>query len=109
MKKPSHLNGNGTGKADVFKFRLYIAGDAPNSLLAVANLNALCNEHLPNRHEIETVDVMLDPKRALADGILLTPTLIKFLPEPVRKIIGTLIPLKNTLHLLGLPASTDSI
>jgi circadian clock protein KaiB len=109
MKMTSHANGNGTGKSDIFKFRLYVAGDSPNSVQAVVNLNALCNEHLPDRHEIETVDVMLDPKRALADGILLTPTLVKFLPEPVRKIVGTLTPLKNMLHLLGLPAGTDPI
>jgi circadian clock protein KaiB len=113
MSKPSHSNGNGTGKvvhkngkemagSDVFKFRLYIAGDAPNSVQAVANLNALCRKHLPERHIIEIVDVILEPKRALADGILLTPTLVKFLPLPVRKIVGNLGQTQTVLDALGL-------
>jgi circadian clock protein KaiB len=102
MKKLSHTNGNGTGKADIFQFRLYIAGDAPNSLRAVANLNAICREHLPQRHKIEIVDVMLEPKRALADGILLTPTLVKLLPAPVRNIVGTLAKTQTVLDALGL-------
>lgn len=73
-----------------FKFLLYIAGDAPNSSLALANLTALCLEHLPGRYEIEIVDVFKQPKRALADNILMTPTLIKVTPSPARRIIGTL-------------------
>jgi circadian clock protein KaiB len=85
-----------------FKFKLYVAGDAPNSLQAVANLNAFCREHLPERHKIEIVDVMLDPKRALADGILLTPTLVKLLPAPICKIIGNLSQTQTVLLALGL-------
>jgi circadian clock protein KaiB len=86
----------------IYKFRLYIAGDAPNSLRAVANLNALCREHLPDRHQIEIVDVILEPKRALADGILLTPTLVKLLPAPVRNIVGNLGHTQTVLDALGL-------
>ena len=69
----------------MFKFRLYVAGDAQNSAQAVANLTALCRAHLPDRHEIEVVDVFREPKRALADGIFMTPTLVKLAPSPVRK------------------------
>ena len=87
-----------------FKFRLYIAGDAPNSRQAIANLNALCREHLPERHEIEVVDVLREPKRALADGILLTPMLVKLLPTPIRNIVGTLNQRETVLQALGLPA-----
>ena len=65
-----------------FKFRLYVAGDAQNSAQAVANLTALCRTHLPDRHDIEVVDVFREPKRALADGILMTPTLVKLAPSP---------------------------
>jgi len=73
-----------------YKFRLYVAGDSPNSLQATMNLKAFCAEHLPELHQIEIVDVLQEPKRALDEGILLTPTLVKLSPLPVRKIIGTL-------------------
>ena len=84
------------------KLRLYVAGDAPNSAQAIANLAAICRAHLPDRHEVELVDVFLEPKRALADGILMTPTLIKLTPAPVRRIDGTLSQLAPVLHALGL-------
>ena len=86
----------------MFKFRLYIAGDAQNSAQAIANLGAICRAHFPDRHEIELVDVFLEPKRALADGILMTPTLIKLTPGPVRRIVGTLSQLAPVLSALGL-------
>jgi circadian clock protein KaiB len=73
-----------------FKFCLYIAGDTQNSERAIANLGAFCRTHLPDRHEIEVVDVFQEPKRALADGIFMTPTLVKRTPLPFRKIVGTL-------------------
>lgn len=88
-----------------FKFRLYVVGEAPNSLQAISNLNALCHEHLMDRHQIEIVDVLLHSRRALAEGILLTPTLIRFLPEPVRRIVGTLGDTRPVLQALGLPVS----
>jgi circadian clock protein KaiB len=86
----------------LFKFRLYVAGDAQNSAQAVANLNALCGEHLPDRHEIEIVDVFREPKRALAEGIFMTPTLVKLAPSPVRRIVGTLSQTEPVLQALGL-------
>jgi circadian clock protein KaiB len=86
-----------------FKFRLYVTGDSPNSLEAIANLNAICQQHLVRRHEIEIVDVLCEPTRALADGILLTPTLVRFSPAPVRKIIGNLSQTGSALLALGLP------
>ena len=87
----------------LFKFRLYVAGDGPNSAQAVANLNAICLEHLPERHEIEVIDVLREQKRALADGVLLTPLLIKLSPAPVQKITGTLNWREPLLQALGLP------
>ena len=86
----------------LFKFRLYVADDAENSAQAVTNLTAFCQSHLPGRHEIEIVDVFQEPKRSLADGILMTPTLIKLCPLPVRKIIGTLSQPRVLLQVLGL-------
>ena len=87
-----------------FKFRLYVAGDGPNSAQAVANLNALCQECLPERHEIEVIDVLREQTRALADGVMLTPLLVKLSPAPVRKITGTLSLREPVLQALGLPA-----
>lgn len=91
----------------VFKFRLYVAGDALNSAQAEANLNALCRAHLPDRHEIEIVDVFAQPKRALADGIFMTPTLIKLMPSPIRRIVGTLSQTQPVLQALGLEAFSE--
>jgi circadian clock protein KaiB len=88
-----------------FKFRLYVAGDGPNSAQAVANLDAICREHLAERHEIEVVDVLREPQRALADLVMLTPLLVKLSPEPVRKITGTLSQRGPVLQALGLPSS----
>lgn len=86
-----------------FKFRLYVAGDAQNSAQAVANLNALCRAHLPDRHDIEIVNVFREPKRALADGIFMTPTLVKLAPSPApRRVVGTLSQTQPVLQALGL-------
>lgn len=87
-----------------FKFRLYVAGDAPNSAQALANLTALCHAHLPGRHEIDVVDVFREPKRALADGIFMTPTLVKLAPSPAQSIVGTLSQTQTVLLALGLVA-----
>jgi circadian clock protein KaiB len=86
----------------MLKFRLYVAGDALNSTQAVANLNAICLAYLPGRHEIEVVDVFQEPKRALADGIMMTPTLVKLGPLPARRIVGTLSEEHSVLRALGL-------
>ena len=89
----------------LFRFRLYVAGDAPNSAQAIANLSALCRMHLPDRHQIEIVDVFREPKRALADGIFMTPTLVKLAPSPApRRIVGTLSQTQPVLQALGLEA-----
>jgi len=88
-----------------FTFRLYVAGDAPNSALAISNLNAFCRTHLPDRHVLEVVDVFREPKRALAEGIYMTPTVVVRTPPPVRKIVGTLSQLQPMLMSLGLDAA----
>lgn len=86
----------------MFKFRIYVAGDSLNSTQALSNLAVLSRAHLPDRHQIEVVDVFKDPKRALADGIFMTPTLIKLAPSPVRTIVGTLSQTQTVLLTLGL-------
>jgi circadian clock protein KaiB len=85
-----------------FKFRLYVAGNTQNSAHAVANLTALCRAELPDRHDIEIVNVFQEPKRALSDGIFMTPTLIKLMPSPIQRIVGTLSQPQPLLHALGL-------
>lgn len=85
-----------------FDFRLFVAGDATNSALALANLRAMCQEHAADRYEIEVVDVFVDPERALAGSVFLTPTLIKLAPPPVRRIVGTLTDTQRMLDVLGL-------
>ena len=88
----------------VFRFRLFIAADTLNSVQAASNLNALCKAHLPGRHEIEVIDVFKDPKRALAEGIRMTPTLVKLAPGPVRRVVGNLTDTDRVLQTLGLDA-----
>ena len=88
-----------------FKFRQYVAGDTPNSARAMANLTALCKTHLEGCHEIEIVDVFKEPLRALADGIMMTPTLIVLEPLPVRRIVGSLSHLAIILQTLDLGAA----
>jgi circadian clock protein KaiB len=85
-----------------FKFLLYVAADTQNSVLAVANLTALCREYLPGRHEIEVVDVFKEPARALADRIFMTPLLIRLAPSPVLRIVGTLSQPEKVLQALDL-------
>jgi len=85
-----------------FNFRIYVSGDALNSDQALANLGALCRAYLPNRHEIEVVEVFREPKRAPAYGIFMTPTLVKIAPPPPRRIVGALSQTKLVLQTLGL-------
>ncbi len=92
--------------AIVFRFRLYVAGDGPNSALARANLNALCRSRFAGVFEIEVVNVLRERTRALADRVRLTPTLIKLAPGPVKRIIGTLANPRQVLRALGLPDAT---
>ena len=90
-----------------FKFRLYIAGITPNSAQALTNLTAICNNYLPDSHEVEIVDVFTEPARALKDKIVMTPMLVKCSPLPEVRIVGTLsqeLIVVNTLDLAGFQA-----
>jgi circadian clock protein KaiB len=85
-----------------FKFQLFVAGGTENSVQAVVNLNAICRTHLLDQYEIEVVDVLKEPKRALTNGILMTPTLVKLAPLPIRRIVGTLSQKRIVLLALGM-------
>jgi circadian clock protein KaiB len=89
----------------LFKFRLYTADTTLNSTEALANLTALCDTYLPERHEIEVVDVLVNPQRALVDQIRMTPTLLKLSPPPAQRITGTLSETSEVLTALGLEPS----
>lgn len=91
----------------IFKFRLYVAGNGPHSTQALANLRELCAQELADRHEIEIVDVLLDPQRALDDRVLLTPLLVKLAPAPLRKIVGNLSQRVPFMEALGLSAHSS--
>jgi|GEM_PF-1570754 len=87
-----------------YRFRLYIAGDTQNSVQAVANLNALCRTYLPGEFDIEVVDVSREPKRALDDRIMMTPTLVKLEPLPLERLVGNLSQTTFVLQRLGIAA-----
>ncbi len=86
-----------------YVFQIYVAGSAPNSVLALANLYALCREFFPGSHRIEVIDVLKEPLRALEDVILVTPTVVKVSPVPRQQIIGNLSEEAEVLRALGLP------
>lgn len=81
--------------------RLYVAGDAPNSQLALQRLQEFCRAHLEGRYQLEIVDVIRQPERALADRVLLTPMLLRVKPAPVRTIIGNLSETAALARALG--------
>jgi len=84
-------------KSNTFLLRLYVAGQTPKSMTAFANLKHICEAHLAGQYEIEVVDLLQNPQLARGDQILAIPTLVRKLPEPVRKIIGDL---SNTERVL---------
>ncbi len=81
----------------IWELRLYVAGQTPKSMTAFANLKKLCEEHLAGQYNIEIIDLLKNPTLAKGDQILAIPTLVRKLPEPVRKIIGDL---SNTERVL---------
>jgi circadian clock protein KaiB len=81
--------------------RLYVAGHAPNSVRAMANIRAICDEHFASGHDLEIVDLLEHPRRALDDGIIVTPTLLKLSPPPAQRVIGSLSDTSQLLMVLA--------
>lgn len=75
---------------DIWELRLYVAGHSPKSMAAFANLRRICEENLAGKCSLEVIDLLKNPHLAKGDQILAVPTLVRKLPEPVRKIIGDL-------------------
>jgi circadian clock protein KaiB len=84
--KPGHYN-----------LRLYVAGQTPKSLTAIANLKGMCESHLAGRYTIEVIDLLVHPQLAAGDQILAVPTLVRRLPPPIKRVIGNL---SNTERVL---------
>ena len=78
------------GDQEVIELRLYIAGQTRKSIAALTNLRRICEEHLAGRYRVEVIDLMENPQQAQRDQIVAIPTLVRRLPEPIRRIIGDL-------------------
>jgi circadian clock protein KaiB len=88
LSEESNATPSSEGKA--YRLRLYVAGTTPKSVQALRNLKQICEEHLQGRYEIEIIDLLENPQLAKGDQILALPTLVRRLPEPIKKIIGDL-------------------
>ena len=93
-------------KPEVWQLRLYVAGQTPKCATAFANLKKLCEEHLAGQYRIEVIDLLQNPTLARGDQILAIPTLVRKLPEPMKKIIGDLSNTERVLVGLDLREST---
>ncbi len=93
----SRKNGAAAHDSEKWELRLYTAGQTPKSLAAIRNLKKVCEEHLAGRYEIEIVDLLKNLRLAKDDQIVAIPTLVRKLPEPIRKVIGDLSNVERTL------------
>jgi circadian clock protein KaiB len=96
-KTSGRRSGPESASPEVWNLRLYVAGQTPRAIAALENLKKICEEHLAGQYQIEVVDLLENPQLARGDQILAVPTLVRKLPEPVRKIIGDL---SNTERVL---------
>jgi circadian clock protein KaiB len=87
---------------EIFDLRLYVAGQTPKAIRAFTNLQRICDEHLEGRYRIEVIDLLEDPRLGRGDQILALPTLVRRLPEPIKKIIGDLSDTERVLVGLDL-------
>jgi circadian clock protein KaiB len=96
-KSLAEIVATGQAESDVWELRLYVAGRTPKSVAAFDNLQRICEEHLAGKYRIEVVDLLLHPQLARGDQIVAIPTLVRKLPEPIRKVIGDLSNVERTL------------
>ena len=100
VKRPESSSHRRPGK--LWQLRLYVAGQTPKSLTAFSNLKKICEDHLKGRYSIEVVDLVEQPQLSKGDQILAIPTLVRKLPQPMRKIIGDLSDTERVLVGLDL-------
>lgn len=102
----TQATGDPVAPADIWELRLYVAGQTAKSVAAFANLKKICEEHLAGKYRIEVVDLLVNPQLAAGDQIVAIPTLVRTLPEPIRKIIGDLSDTERVLVGLQLRPRT---
>ena len=108
MSVPNRKNAQSPpGDREITLFRLYVADETPNSARAVANLQSIGKEYLQDRYTLEVVDILQEPLRALSEGVLVTPTLVRLSPLPARTIVGDLSELAAALLALGLAGGAE--
>lgn len=96
-------------KQALFELKLYVAGQTPKSIAAFANLKRICENHLAGEYTIEVIDLIKNPQLAAGDQILAVPTLVRRLPEPIKKIIGDMSNEERVLVGLDIqPIRTDN-
>lgn len=98
---------NGDKKEEFYTLRLYVTGSTPNSAKAISNIKKICEEHLKGRYELEVVDLYQQPSLAKGEQIIASPTLIKKLPLPLRRIIGDMSSTERVLVGLDLRENKD--
>ena len=107
-KSPKTVEPSNTATEETWSLRLYIAGQTPKSIAAFANLKKICEAHLPGRYKIEVVDLLKQPQLAAGDQIVAIPTLVRKLPEPLRRIVGDLSNTERTLVGLQLRPAKEA-
>ena len=105
-KSKSSTSARAKRSAKEYQLRLYVAGQTPKSISAFNNLKRICEEHVPGRYKIEVIDLLRNPKLARDDQIVAIPTLVRKLPDPIRKIIGDLSDRERTLVGLQIRPTT---
>ena len=98
--------GDEAAAAELWELRLYVAGQTAKSVTAFANLKQICEEHLAGKYRIEVIDLLVNPQLAAGDQIVAIPTLVRTLPEPIRRIIGDLSDTEKVLVGLQLRPRT---
>jgi circadian clock protein KaiB len=107
--KPERVRKLRPSDPDYYQLRLYVAGQTRKSLQAIANLKQICEEHLAGRYSVEVVDLLEHPQLARGDQILAIPTLVRKLPQPIRKIIGDLSHIERVLVGLDVKPSPEPL
>ncbi len=91
-----------------YNLRLYVAGQTPKSIAAVCNLRRLCEKYLSGRYRLDVIDLMVDPNLAQRDQIIAIPTLVRHMPEQIKRVIGDLSNSKRVLTRLGIDVSAKA-
>ena len=90
------------GYSPGYNFRLYVAGQTPKSIAAICNLRRICEKYLSGRYSLDVIDLAADPNLAQRDQIIAVPTLVRHVPEPIKRVIGDLSNSKRVLTRLGI-------